>query len=148
MSAYIVDDKTINLIVAALKTANQNGGWNKPYCSPKNEALQFESPAEFGRTLYGMNLNAVEQRYPDTVGNPDRLPGPCDEDGKHTPYKFQSVIPPQPVQFLKFLSCLMYQCSEGDVDELPLYKALREYESILALHIVQNSKAYDEAKWE
>lgn len=148
MSAFVCDDKTINRIVGGLRHALQHGDYNRPFCKPENELILVtdENAAEFGRTLYLMNLNAVEQRYPDCIGNPNRLPGQIDESGNHQPYRYQFATP-QRIQFLKSLSCYLYQCTEGDVDELPLYRALRQYQSALALHIVEGSKEYENAEW-
>ena len=149
MSAFVCDDKTINRIVGGLNHAKDFGDFNCPYPMPSEELKEIigDNPAEFGRALYSMNVNAVEQRYPDCVGNPDRLPGQCNEDGTHRPYRYQLFSPPERYQFHKTLQCFLYQCMEGDVDELPLYKLLTVYLSKMANQIVTNSPTWEKAEW-
>ena len=149
MSAFVCDDKTINRIVGGLFHAKNMGGWNRSYPEPSNELQEVmgDNPAEFGRTLYSMNVNAVEQRYPDTIGNPDRLPGQCDEAGHHLAYKYQLTGAPERYQFHKTLQCFLYQCMEGDVDGLPLYSLLTVYLATVANHIVTSSKQWSEGEW-
>jgi hypothetical protein len=148
MSAFVSDDQTINRIVSGLCFAKLHGDYSNPIPRLDGDlAAAIESPAEFGRTLYAMNVNAVEQRYPDCIGNPNNLPGQCDDDGNHLPYQYQSIIPPQPIQLYKSIQSYLYQCNEGDVDEFPLYKTLNGYLVKLACHIVDNSPAYDKADW-
>lgn len=146
MSAYIVDDVTINRIVAGLKYARDYGGWNNPFPKPDNEHLLFVDPKEYGATLRAMNAEAVYQRYPDC--KPDELPGPCDDNDKNPAYKFIPILPPSPVQLFKSLQCFLYQCTEGDTDKCNLYKALHEYAREIAYHTMINSKAYEAAQWE
>lgn len=148
MSAYVCDDTTINRIVSGLTNAKDFGDFNTPTPKPAEKLAEFiGDPRDFGRTLYSMNVNAVEQRYPDCVGNPDRLPGQCNDDGSHLPYSYRSAVPPRPIQLYKSLQCFLYQCSEGDVDELPLYKLLREYTKDLAVHMIENSADYEKSDW-
>lgn len=145
MSAYILDDKSLNKIVAGLMYAKQYGDYTRPTPKPANALCDVipESPAELGKTLYHMNRDAVEQRYPDCIGNPNNLPGQCNEDGSHKPYTYKSMVPPQPVQLYKSLKSFLYQCDEGNVDELPLYHLLENYCDKIARHILENSAAYE-----
>lgn len=148
MSAFVCDDKTINRIIAGLSFAMTSGGYPTQFEKPSAElAEMLNDPAEFGRVLYSMNVNAVEQRYPDCVGNANNLPGQCDDNGNHVPFRFAHIMPTTVIQFYKSINCYLYQCSEGDVDELPLYKMLREYSKNLAVAIVERMPAYDKAEW-
>jgi hypothetical protein len=146
MSAFVCNDQTINRIVAGLHACSY-----AEYGSPLPQLSQelrevFDMPAEFGRTLYAMNVNAVEQRYPDCVGNPDELPGQI-KNGKHMPYTYKEVRTPSPTQLYKSLQCFLYQCTEGDVDELPLYRQLRKFSDDLAHHMVSHTSEYEQADW-
>ncbi len=152
MSAFVCDDKTINRIANALFYAVNNGGYGKSLPQPSKElqSIMGESPSEFGKTLYLMNLNAVEQRYPDCINNRSNIPGQCDKDGNHLPYAYKTVsisMMPGAIVLYKSIGCYLYQCSEGDVDELPLYKALSDYVSAIACHIVERSPEYEKAPW-
>ena len=147
MSAYIVDNSTINRIVAGLIQAEQSS-WNSPYCKSYDCELAIDqnTAEQFAISLRAMNENAVSQLY--TMDALDELPGP-QESGKLAPFRYMTIIPPSPVQFVKSLDCFIYQCSEGDVpDTSPLYKALYAYRGTLCHHIVSSGDAYETANWD
>jgi hypothetical protein len=52
-----------------------------------------------------------------------------------------------PVQFFKSLQCFLYQCSEGNVPDKPLFKTLEALVGFLAPGVNQNSRAYNAAVW-
>lgn len=152
MSAFVCDDKTINRISNALFYAVKNGGYNKSLPQPeeKLQSVMGESPAEFGKTLYLMNVNAVEQRYPDCQKNKNNLPGQIDEDGNHLPYSYKSTpisMMPSAIVLYKALQSYLYQCCEGDVKDLPLYNLLQEYRSAIACHVIEKTQEYEKAPW-
>src|SRR5258708_27614180 len=88
---------------------------------------------ERGHKLYGLNAEAVLQRY-------DRP-----EDVQE--YRCAVVSPPL-IQQLKSLSCLIYQCSEGNVPQTALYQSLVRRKIDLTNEIVCNSEEYDRADWD
>ena len=148
MSAFVVDPKTINAIVTALQIAvDQDGVYPGNFPNPKYMKTQtlhdaVANPAELGAAMYGMNINAVEQRYP---GGGD-LPGTY-TDGEHLDaYKYRRVEV-SPIRVYKALSSYLYQCSEGDVFALPLYNALAEFKATLAEHMIENMPEYEKAEW-
>lgn len=149
MSAFVCDDSTINQIVTGIENAIHHGGYGKPTPAPAPELAEYltESAADFGKTLYLLNVNAVEQRYPDCVRNPNNLPGQVNEAGKHIPYRYRSTIPPRAVQLYKSIQCYLYQVNEGDAKEAPLYKHLQAYLDTLARSIVESSSDYNKANW-
>jgi hypothetical protein len=143
MSAYIVDNKTINRIVSALLYSRDTRSFNGPMPAMYNKWLKEftqDEPEEIGAALYGMNCNAVMQRYPDC--SKDDLPGPIDAG-----YKYRDEPITSSVQLYKSFQCYLYQCSEGDVSELPLYKALTDFLYEIADHIITNTPEYDRAVW-
>ena len=149
MSAYVVDDKTINNIVSSLDHARGNGSHTCP--APKNifthvinGEIVISTPEELGQRMRKLNEDAVKYRYPDS----DDLPGPCDKDGKLKPYHYRFQPATTPIRLLKSIRCFLYQCSEGDFDTCDLFKALDKYSLRLAYHIVTNSKEYDDAPWD
>ena len=147
MSAFVVDSKVINQIVFALDLAIQQEGQypatfpDLRYINSKSLRELAEEPSELGRTMYSMNINAVEQRYPD-----GDLPGTYTDGEALDAYKYRREET-SPIQVYKSLSCYLYQCSEGDVFELPLYNALKEFKSALAEHMVEKMPEYDKAAW-
>jgi len=149
MSAYVVDPKVINQIVSALQIAIQREGAypstypDLRYMDNKNLRDMAEEPAELGRAMYAMNINAVEQRYPG-----DReLPGTYTDGENLDVYKYRFILDTPQMQVYKSLQCYLYQCTEGDVLGLPLYKALKEFQGELAAHIVEHSPDYEKAVW-
>ena len=144
MSAYILDNKSINTIVAALVCSNSpENYWEAILPALRDDYLKGfaeSGPEEMGHALHGMNVNAVMQRYPnDYVEN---LPGP-----KEYGYVYKSTTLLAPVIIYKTLQSYLYQCTEGDVDTLPLYKALAQYKANLAEKIVENLPQYETAYW-
>ena len=51
-------------------------------------------------------------------------------------------------QLLKALSCLKYQCSEGDIPEEEAYKELREDIYNIMYEIIYTSPEYNNTHWE
>ena len=101
-----------------------------------------------------MNVEALVQRYNDKP-----------EDFK--PFVFKAGVNPATINHggyylwkrgpecpLKQLSCLLYQCSEGDVDQTELYKALskvrkKREDAYRREHKVEieQSEAYERGPW-
>lgn len=136
MSAYIVDDSTINRILAYLL---HNEGWvaRKLVSDHSTDA----SLPGLGQAMRDLNVAAVSARYPDDAL--DELPGPC----PLLPYAFEEELPPTAIETYKALSCLLYQCSEGYVPETPLYKALEALQARVASEVISHLPAYDKAAW-
>ena len=150
MSAYVLNNNTINRIVAGIESAMQNGSYSPnrpPPDLPAYIACNF-NPSKFGRKLYEMNVKAVNARYPDTVNNPDAMPGLVDANGRHVSYKYAPAMPPTKYQFYKDLETYLYQCTEGDVPSRELYKAVESYKNRLACWIVSNSQEYYQTRWD
>jgi hypothetical protein len=135
MSAFVVEDRTINRIL----------GWLSNYGNEHRSALQrvlgaaqLEENEEWqerlGLSMFLQNVDAVNQRY-------------CERNGELDLGYCWSWENPTPVQALKSLSCWLYQCSEGSIPERPLYKAFRSLEASLAKDIVSNLPEYEKAEW-
>ena len=141
MSAYIVDDSTINTILAGLYYATNFGDYGrptpKPWNNPRIEIRTNEEAKILGDDLFALNIYGVEQRYGEG------------EAAKFRPlnYQYKSMLPPTTMQFLKSIDNLIYQCSEGDTSEKVLFKALVDYADQLCRHIVTNSPEYSKANW-
>ncbi len=88
---------------------------------------------EIGQQLYRLNAEAVLQRY----SRPEDVPE----------YRYAVVFPPL-IQQLKSLSCLIYQCSEGNVPQTALYQSLVRRKIDLTREIVCNSEEYARADWD
>jgi hypothetical protein len=134
MSAFVVAKVTIDRVVSALAFQHPTASYGARKFTEFGYDLTQESDCSFlGRDLWAMNVAAVNQRY--------------EENEAAQPYTFTRVNV-GPMQAVKSMKCLRYQCSEGDVPDRPLYKALDYAIASLAEHIVSAPPEYERAKWE
>lgn len=137
MSAYIVEDKTINKVVTKL-AYDRDGNWLK--CKLKDAGYDLETlegKQKLGWDMFKLNIRSVNMRYEDKPADTFR---PLD-------YRFQlEGNYPKPAVY-KSLSCWMYQSCEGDCDNSPLYKLMEEVKASWADSIVASLPEYDKAIW-
>ncbi len=137
MSAYIVENNTIDRILSAINSNRDIGDWIKR--TIKRETGDDLDTAEgltlFGRKLLDMNEKAVNQRY---KGD--------DNVGVFVDYRFRLVLN-SAVDGFKALACLMYQCSEGDVPNSDFYKLMDKIKGAMAEDIVHKMPEWTRAKW-
>jgi hypothetical protein len=93
-----------------------------------------ETDKELGDRLYKLNASAVAQRYR--------------EEAETVKYDDELFLSFSKINMLKALQCLNYQCSEGDIPDTPIYKALNDIEHSLASIIIHDLKEYDDAPWD
>lgn len=139
MSAYIVDDTTINTVLSHL-TADD---FRALAAAAFGDGLLWAdrpTDAELGAALRALNERAVSERYPNEPV--EALPGPA----PYAPYAYAPLLVGA-VPAYKALRCLLYQCSEGSVPETPLYAALDALSDAWAREIVCALPEYDRAAW-
>jgi hypothetical protein len=125
MSAFVVNPSVIDKVVGYM----YDGQHDEHVRGRNYTSDEFN---EFGRALYAMNVNAVNQRY---------------EDNNEPPtYNYRRRNPTRH-ETLKAMHCLRYQCSEGNVPECALYAKLTEAIHSLADDIVTDSPEWDAAPW-
>jgi len=114
MSTYIVDDATIARILANLASHADY----YQYFFPKEESskkITLVDLSDMAKQLMAMNREAVQYHYPK-------------ETVPHEEFKFSREYPKGYTtslrQSLQTLACYLYQCEEGDVPNLPLFKRL------------------------
>lgn len=132
MSAYIVEKKTIDRIVTYI---NEKCSADPDYFETRYAAIYAAyrgDPNKLGQNLWTMNVKAVDQRYREN--NPVSL------------YRYE-YRPADNIQVFKSLRGYLYQCTEGDVPESPLYKDLDRLADTIAREIVINLPAYERAEW-
>ena len=123
MSAYVVEDETINRILSVIaQDANKypRYGWSQfsdPLAHIGHNIATPGGIARLGAVMLNLNIIAVRERYGDH-GPISNLPGKVG----HGEFSYDGTVRPDPVQALESLSCWLYQCSEGDLPETPLYK--------------------------
>ncbi|NTF23584.1 hypothetical protein G6L37_35005 [Agrobacterium rubi] len=128
MSAFFVTDKTIADAVQ---------------CMTDYGLEQDDLP----RDLWRLNVEALVQRYDYPA-----------EKFENAILGYSSPTPSaDPYQVLKSANCLIYQCSEGNVPEMPLFKSLSEAAEDLSARLGgpdtgngrdDRDARYDAAKWD
>jgi len=96
---------------------------------------QKKAGTKIGQKLFLLNRKALRARY----GCGERL---------HVPeFVFEKWADATPVEQIKAISCLLYQCNEGKVPSSPLYDELNRAAAELAQAIVQELPEYEQASW-
>lgn len=125
MSAFIVQDKTINRIVSNLKESD--------FLKSGSYLVQ-----DLAQKMFDLNCKAIEQRY--GAGQAE----------KFRPLKF--IFKKEEcseIQALKSLNCWLYQCMEGDIPKTSkLYKFFDALSGDWANSIVAKITAYSNAEWD
>lgn len=144
MSAFICENTTLDRIISALQFRRNE------YARRPIEALGFdvmngrEGKQALGEALRALNVLALKQRYPDDTD--DSRPGKTGELTVQS-YEYKSEHHISDVQGYKSLECLLYQCSEGNAPNMPLFKALVQVGDQMAAGIVSRLDAYETANW-
>ena len=151
MSCFIVSDKTISDIAQVAATKDKH---DYKYLGNAFEKLGYNLSVDVKRLaqdLFNLNVDAFCERYPadDDAPEGQRTRYPEDLAGGFTFERniHRSSNRAALIQAHKGASCLSYQCSEGDVPHLPLFKALEEYIHALEGHIVTSDPAWEVATW-
>jgi hypothetical protein len=165
MSAFVVGTETMDRVVAVICGQSRWGYVLRTFAGtaiPNNP----EAMTEIGRKLYAMNVEAVSQRYPDCEARHDgAFPGPKGARKLPTKYKFagesplsgrgcggESVGGMDWIRHYKAMTCLQYQCSEGNIAEVEPYASLYAELSTacgrIAEHILARTPEYDAAPWD
>ena len=143
MSAFMVSDETINDPIAFLKSFTNQDSWILSSLLELGYIFGNEiSREKLAKDLFQLNIEAIEQRYGKGQAKEFRalnfkFVDRCSKPNRNNIY-----------QCCKSLHCLMYQCSEGDVPEKELYKAMKEVIHKLEAHIVNSLPAYVRAAWD
>jgi len=140
MSAFVVQDETINQVVRFLWLHRDPRGGTEPRFLVKQAGYDLNTPEDRERlasAMFALNVEAVNQRY-----GPDQA-----QRFRPLDFHYSEGIPTTPVATLKLLGCWFYQCSEGDVPETELYQLMYQVERSIAYQIVTSSAEYDRAPW-
>jgi len=140
MSAFMVDDKTINSVVTWLTREVQRSRFTLD-CLAREYGVDLTSDGwdeKLAQAMFQLNCDGVNARYGE--GEAEKF--------RPLNFTYEPEIQYSLVQVLKSLQCWNYQCSEGDVPNTQLYQFFEEVEHHLALKIVMDLPEYDKAKWE
>jgi hypothetical protein len=138
MSAFIVNTNVMAKVVTAI-LLNRDTFAGESTCHTALLASPTEAQkaagTKIGRKLFLMNRRALRARY----GSGERLNVP--------EFVFEKWAEATPVEQFKAMSCVLYQCCEGDVPNSRLYDALNRSAGELAQSIVQDLPEYERAAW-
>lgn len=150
MSAFVVDTECMDRCV---RTICAKGTYVQiiPVFAGIDTSLVGAHKA-IGRRLFTLNVEAVQQRYPDTLDNPSNMPGPHGAAALPFNYRYSGnkAAPSHRdlIHGVKSLVCLSYQCAEGDVpDKANLYAELEAAIGTVSCVIVKQLPEYEKAPW-
>ena len=142
MSAFVVDDETINKVVSYLYAkANGPDDWLR-YRALRlakmgiNPAIP-EHCDRLAHLMFDLNVAAVNARYGEGEAEKFR---PLD-------FKYQLNFPGSQMQAIKSLETWLYQCLEGDINYHRLYVAMEEVRNMLCIDYVHSTEEYEGTPW-
>lgn len=142
MSAYIVENETINKIVSYLY-AKANGPDSGIYWKATKlfkmgyDLASSSSCSDLAHKMFDLNVAAVNARYGE--GEAEML-RPLD-------FRFQ-FAPASQIDAIKALKTWKYQCTEGYTPTTKLYKAMTEVHCLLCVNFVEQTEEYEAAPWD
>ena len=138
MSTFLVNTnvmaKVVTAILLNLETFDGESTCRTALLAAPTHA-QKEAGSKIGRKLFLMNRKALHARYGHS--GDERLPD----------FVFERWADATPVEQFKAIHCLLYQCSEGNAPNSPLYDELNRAAAELAQRIVQDLQEYEQASW-
>ena len=138
MSAYIVEDTTINRVVTWLTSEVSTNHFSLVVARKyKIDLTSDQWEEKLAKAMFQLNCNGVIARY--GAGEPEKF---RPQNFTHKPEPYSSLV-----QVFKSLQCWKYQCSEGDIPKTKLYQFFTEVENHLALKIVDSLPEYQKAQW-
>jgi hypothetical protein len=139
MSAFLVEDKTINHIVNWLRSER----FLISEIPHKLKGLGFDMDKvdweeKLGLALFQLNISGVEARY----GKGEAV------KFRKMDYHYHLTESAALAQVLKSLQCWLYQCCEGNVPETKLYKLFdHDVQVYLMSKIISTLQEYQRAEW-
>jgi len=135
MSAYIVEDKTINRFLSYL-SQDSEADWTRRRIQELTAINPRIDPGLLGARCFYLNCLSVDARYGEGQAKEFRT----------LDYHFQFELATK-MQALKSLWCWLCQCGEGDVPASPLFQILDDYAHRLAYSVVFVMPEYQRAEW-
>jgi hypothetical protein len=157
MSCFIVSNETISRIARAAATKDK---YNDRLSTAFEEiGYDLFDVERLAKDLFNLNVDAFCERYP-AEEETTTLTSGCRTLLLAQRTRYPEDIPEFEfipftgkldraalIQAHKSACCLSYQCSEGDVPERPLYKALKKFIRDLERDLVTNTPEWEEAVW-
>lgn len=139
MSAFVVEDKTINGVVSFLAHGRGLEWLRRQVAESTGCDLETVDGREnLARAMFALNIRAVDARYGEGQA----------QEFRPLNFEFRRELQTSALQAYASLRCWLYQCSEGDVPESSsLYVAMTAASDSLAHHIVRALPEYDRTQW-
>ncbi len=139
MSAYIVQDTTINKVVSWIEREVWRHNFTLDQLGQKYHIDLYGDnwQKKLAEAMFQLNCDGVDARYGEGRAKKD-----ITVNFVYQPEQYFSHV-----HVLKSLQCWLYQCNEGDVPKSNLYKFFDEVENCLALKIVMALPEYQQATW-
>jgi hypothetical protein len=137
MSAFIVEDKTINKIVSKIYL-DRDGDWLKRKFKDAGYDLDISNQrSKLAWDMFKLNIRAVNMRYEDK---------PADQ---FRPLNFKPALEANytMISCIKSIKCWMYQCSEGDCDQSELFKLMECVCDSWMYKVVSSLPEYEKSVW-
>jgi hypothetical protein len=142
MSAFVVDDVTINNVVSYLY-AKGNGpdDWLR-YRAIKLAKMGYnlaipEDCKKLANLMFELNVAAVNAKYGEGEAEKFR---PLD-------FKYLLAYPGSQMQAIKALETWLYQYLENDAHRHRLYSAMEQIRDMLCIDYVHSSEEYEKVQW-
>ncbi len=138
MSAFIVEDETINKIVTWLVHGRETGWYQGLIEKLGYDLSKPLSVEKLAKDMFFLNCKAVDARY-----------GKAQAEGfRPLDFKYREDFNFSEMSVFKSINCWHYQCSEGDeVPNDPLYLTWEKISHWIAHSIVSRMPAYNAAPW-
>lgn len=136
MSAFIVSTETMHRVVKAIDDAMNHEGIFGADFERAEPGFLIRTAGDLdalGQALFALNADAVNQRY--------------NEKDEPPTYTYRPLGPVTDPEKYFAIACLIYQCSEGNVPERGLYKALQNLENSIARGIAHNLASARNVPW-
>lgn len=134
MSAYLVEDRTINTIVNWMYRELQENTYFKEEVEKLGYGL--DNLEKLAQDMFRLNIKSLNQRYGSAEGFRDLH------------FIYRVTLPVSNIQVLKSLQCWLYQCMEGNVVRKKLFRFFNEVIKVdLMNSIIYELPEYDKARW-
>jgi hypothetical protein len=139
MSAFIVEDETINTVVNFLyiKESGNDAYWPRYIMREAgHDFTDLMTRKVFAQAMMDLNVRAVNGRYEESHAAIDTVL-----------ITYRTSPDTTIIQAYKSLKCWLYQCSEDATIDSDLYKLMDNVAKEIAMYIVEISPAYNAAEW-
>ena len=143
MSAFLVDERTINIAIMWLENELEQTQAPVHYRAKalvKEYDIDTKSivwQASLASAMFALNCEGVNTRYPNH-----------EKSGPNEDFTFKRDFEEDRIQVLKSIQCWLYQCTESEeIEKTPLYRFWTEIVPVIAVEIVSDLPAYGKAKW-